>query len=241
MFVAVGGTALAVVSPPVALAVVVAGLTAIWLRGYVVPYTPTLTRRYLPERVLAWFGKASAPERPPADPTDQAGLLAAAGLLGPTPDGDDVRLDPGFAAEWLSRTRAGLASDTDERTALAAALEIDPEALVVTTYDDGVVAHFEGAWLGTWESPAALFADTAAFDLLPARLPAWDRLTRAGRTETAASLRLFAEVCPACGGAVRLGTERVPSCCSSRRVVAVSCVDCATRMLEVRVAAADLE
>ena len=29
----------------------------IWLRGYLVPGTPELTARYLPDRVLAWFGK----------------------------------------------------------------------------------------------------------------------------------------------------------------------------------------
>ncbi|MEZ3145308.1 hypothetical protein [Halobaculum sp. MBLA0143] len=239
--VAVGGTVLATVSPTAALVAVLAGVAAIWLRGYVVPYTPTLTRRYLPERVLAWFGKAAASDRVTARAADRDGLLEAAGLLRPTPVGDDVRLDAGFAAAWLSGTRVALAGTDGERTALSTALGVDRDALVVTTYDDGVVAHLDGVWLGTWESRAALFADTAAFDLLPEWLPEWDRLTPAARTETAASLRLFAEVCPACGGAVRLGTDTVPSCCSSRRVVAVSCVDCDTRMLEVRVAADSLE
>lgn len=44
--------------------IVVAGLSAlcIYFRGYLVPGTPTLTKRYLPERVLRWFGKASTPD-----------------------------------------------------------------------------------------------------------------------------------------------------------------------------------
>ena len=35
----------------------------IYLRGYLVPGTPTLTKRYLPPEVLRWFGKE--PEEPP--------------------------------------------------------------------------------------------------------------------------------------------------------------------------------
>ncbi|WP_394738934.1 hypothetical protein [Natronococcus roseus] len=43
-------------------AVVGASAAAIYLRGYLVPGTPELTKRYLPERVLRLFGKASEPE-----------------------------------------------------------------------------------------------------------------------------------------------------------------------------------
>lgn len=59
---AVGSVTVGVVASPVAGAVALAvGAAAIWLRGYLVPYTPQLTKRYLPERVLAWFGKAESP------------------------------------------------------------------------------------------------------------------------------------------------------------------------------------
>ncbi|MBZ6495059.1 hypothetical protein [Natrinema longum] len=34
----------------------------IYLRGYLVPGTPTLTKRYLPPEVLRWFGKDPAPD-----------------------------------------------------------------------------------------------------------------------------------------------------------------------------------
>ncbi|RQG91044.1 hypothetical protein [Natrarchaeobius chitinivorans] len=39
-----------------------ASLVLISLRGYLVPGTPTLTKRYLPPEVLGWFGKESEPE-----------------------------------------------------------------------------------------------------------------------------------------------------------------------------------
>lgn len=37
-------------------------LALIYLRGYLVPGTPTLTKRYLPPEVLRWFGKEPEPE-----------------------------------------------------------------------------------------------------------------------------------------------------------------------------------
>ena len=56
-------TAAAAVFGPVAAAVVlVASLGSIYYRGYLVPGTPELTKRYLPDRVLRLFGKA--PEGP---------------------------------------------------------------------------------------------------------------------------------------------------------------------------------
>jgi len=48
--------------PVVAAAVFVASLGSIYYRGYLVPGTPKLTKRYLPDRVLRLFGKA--PEGP---------------------------------------------------------------------------------------------------------------------------------------------------------------------------------
>lgn len=38
-------------------------VVAVYLRGYLVPGTPTLTKRYLPLWALRLFGKATGPER----------------------------------------------------------------------------------------------------------------------------------------------------------------------------------
>jgi hypothetical protein len=224
----------AVVSRPAAVAVAVVALVSIYGRGYFVPGTPELTKQYLPERVLRWFGKAPAPlTTSSVDPGD---LLETAGVLQDTADGGDLELDPDFAAVWLTRTRKLLSGPDDgERAALAAMLDVPHEALVVTSFEDGLTAYLDDEWLGTWESRAAFFADIAALDLLGSYVPEWSRLTTAARSETAGGLRLFSEVCPVCDGAVELGEETVSSCCSTRRVVAVACVDCGTRLLELRV------
>ncbi|QAU12660.1 hypothetical protein EKH57_07945 [Halorubrum sp. BOL3-1] len=54
--------AAAAFGPVVAAVVLVASLGSIYYRGYLVPGTPELTKRYLPDRVLRLFGKA--PEGP---------------------------------------------------------------------------------------------------------------------------------------------------------------------------------
>lgn len=48
----------AALGPVVALAVFVGSIASVYYRGYLVPGTPELTKRYLPERVLTLFGKA---------------------------------------------------------------------------------------------------------------------------------------------------------------------------------------
>ena len=57
----------ATVFPPAAVAVFVASVVAIYLRGYLVPGTPTLTKRYLPDSVLKLFDKYDPPEPPALD------------------------------------------------------------------------------------------------------------------------------------------------------------------------------
>lgn len=50
-----------VASPVSGFAVLVASLGLVYLRGYLVPGTPTLTKRYLPDRVLRLFDKGTDP------------------------------------------------------------------------------------------------------------------------------------------------------------------------------------
>lgn len=50
----------AVVSPPLAVAVFLVSIGAIYVRGYLVPGTPSLTKRYVPDWVLAKFDKGPA-------------------------------------------------------------------------------------------------------------------------------------------------------------------------------------
>jgi hypothetical protein len=61
-------------TPVLGLLVLAGSLLAIYLRGYLVPGTPELTRKYLPDWVLARFDKA---EGPPTEPNPSAAPATA--------------------------------------------------------------------------------------------------------------------------------------------------------------------
>jgi len=224
-------------SRPAAVAVGVAALVLISLRGYLIPGTPALTKRYFPTWLLARFGKDQSPAF--NGELDPGAVLSEAGLLTPTPDGADIRLDPGFAARWTARTQELLAANPeDERIAFAAVLDLPVDDLLVAEGEAGVSVHLDGQFLGSWPSRTAFVADTAGSELLAPLLDDWDELDRPQRTELTSTLRLFTDSCPRCGGTVDLGEERRESCCSSHDVVTADCVNCGTRLIELPLSAA---
>jgi hypothetical protein len=150
---AVGAVWWALVAPGVGAAVAAAvvlfaSALSIWLRGYLVPGTPELTKRYFPDWVLAKFDKgpttagggmaAGAGAGGGAGSTgDEAGadrdlqgqvnpeeVLLRAGVVEPCADEDDLCLAPEFRGAW--RERMGVIREEGaERDELAAQLDLD--------------------------------------------------------------------------------------------------------------------
>jgi hypothetical protein len=234
-----------VVAAPLGVVVLLVSLAAIWLRGYLVPGTPELTKRYFPDWLLAVFDKH---ERPTAafDPEsfDPQAYLVETGLVVDDPAAPDVALDPGFAAAVRDRAR-DLAASEDDRPGvadLAALVDVAEDRLDVEHVGShSVVAYADDSYIGQWESRAAFAAEMAAAAELDRRQPAWRDLPLAARSSVLAALRLFVEECPDCGGSVGLGDEVVKSCCRSWHVVAARCGDCGARILEVDVDPAALD
>lgn len=76
-----------IVSPVLGVGVFVLALVAIYVRGYLVPGTPTLTKRYFPERVLHWFDKdATASVTDESVAIDPERVLLAATAVKPCRD-----------------------------------------------------------------------------------------------------------------------------------------------------------
>lgn len=242
--VAVGG----VVAAEFGAFVFVASLAAIWLRGYLVPGTPELTKRYLPERVLRLFGKGRASSPPTA--VDAESYLLSSSVLVDTPDGVDLAFAPWFASAWRSEVvalrdegdgRNGSVLDFDtaddglepDIAALAALTDIDAELLAIDWRDGAVFARADGERIGHWESRAAFLADIAADRALADELDDWTALPLAARSGVLGAIRLFVEECPTCEGAVALEERVVESCCTSYDVVAGRCTACNERLFEM--------
>jgi hypothetical protein len=214
-------------------------LGLIYARGYLVPGTPELTKRYLPERVLRLFGKSTV--RDPTngmigdgDEVDVEAVLADAGVVTDCPDSDDLCLESTFRESWFDRIdRARRETAADDVAAVFDVLSAD-EGLVTEERGDAYVVQSEadGVPIGWWESRTAFIADVAAGLELRTRYPGWNELDNLARSQVLASLRVFLERCPSCDGALDLGTETVSSCCSSYDVVAMTCAGCGARLFE---------
>jgi len=146
-------------------ATVAGSLALIYLRGYLVPGTPELTKRYLPRKVLRWVGKEPAadlatgldePPEPrggedgsaedgenesPTLPDDLEAYFLGAGILEPCEDRDDLCLTPAFGDEWLAAIETAVDSGVDTEDAVAAfGFDDDPEEFELEAKGGGAYA-----------------------------------------------------------------------------------------------------
>lgn len=212
-------------------------LALIYLRGYLIPYTPTLTKRYLPDRVLRWFDKHPtdpAVDRPDAEPIDVETTLFSIGAIEECAEMDDWCLDTAFRQAWRDRIRAIRDEDrTVHEQSVARLLDNETDAVTVRQYGEAAIVTVDGRQIGQWESNSAFIADVAADTVLREWSDEWADLHLANRSQLLNSLRMFLERCPSCDGPVTLGQDTVESCCRSFEVVAVSCEGCGARLFEI--------
>ncbi|WP_121742109.1 hypothetical protein [Natronorubrum halophilum] len=211
-------------------------LTIIALRGYLIPGTPALTRRYLPERVLEAVGKsaASGPTIETLTPVELTRVLTAAGVA--SDRGGAVRLTSAFRTRWNERLSSDGADDPDA-VAVGSALGVDEIERV-----GDASFELEGRRQVRWESTAALAADVAAATELRSRLDGWDALGADERRDALTGLRLLRADCPVCGGPISSTVERLEHCCRQPRVaVRATCEACDRPVVDLVVSESNAE
>jgi hypothetical protein len=213
-------------------------LASIYLRGYLVPGTPTLTKRYFPDRVLRWFDKApedvDAPVAGSAGEIEAEPMLLDAGAIEPCEGGQDLCATASFTADWNEEI-AGLSEDSDLRGRLAELLETDRSSIDVVERETFTMVRSEGQPVARWESRAALLADAGAYPWLSERVDSWADLDLRDRGQLLNGARVFLETCPSCDGPVGFSEDTRESCCREIDVVALECDDCGSLLLEVEV------
>lgn len=228
---AVGAGLLWQLSPTAAVVFGGVAVTAILLRGYLVPGTPTLTKRYLPDSLLRRFehGPPAGQSIGDSEPVDPLELLESAGVLVETDH--DVELEPAFEQRLASRVEA--IEQENLVGALAELLGVPPEKLSLDAASGVPTVRLDGRWVGQWESRAALLTDVAANRELARVVPEWTQFTLSQRSELFAAVRACLTHCPVCGGDVELFPEAVESCCRTVDVVAAACQGCGARLFEL--------
>ncbi|MDQ2053878.1 hypothetical protein [Halobellus sp. H-GB7] len=222
------------VSVPFGVAVGVVGLAAIYFRGYLVPGTPTLTKRYLPDSVLQLFDGHTPGVTFGAGPSavvDIERFLGDVGALESCRGGGDLCLSPRFRDAWFEQIDR---VNPDDAVELLFEGTVGDQPVSTARRSHAFVAMADSVTVGKWESEAAFLADCAADAVLRDRTAAWRRFTDEARLEVLGALRLWLDRCPACGGVISLDGETVESCCRSFEVVAATCNECGTRVFEAR-------
>lgn len=221
---------------PLAPAFLVVALAAIYLRGYLVPGTPELTKRYFPDRVLRWFDKdpvgTEAPVAGSEADFDPEPVLLDAGAVEFCMDGEDLCATEEFETDWRREVER-LREEGDLEARLADLLGADPGEVAVEERDSFCLVRRGEQSVARWESKAALLADLAAIPGLDDRYAGWDDLDVRQKGRLLNGARVFLERCPSCDGEVTFSQDTRESCCRSVDVVALECADCESLLLEV--------
>lgn len=211
--------------------------TTIWSQGYLVPGTPTLTKRYFPDWVLRLFGKTidadpsglSAYSDVESSEVGVESILSGEGIIRSCDGGEDLCLSDQFKTRWVNELQGVSSVD-----------EVDIQELVGTggikvgmrEAGNSVVIRSGSELLGRWPSEAALIADATAASVCASETSVWDTLSISQRGQLLTGLRVFIPECPTTGGTVSLDNEVVESCCSEEEVAVVSCADTGERLVE---------
>lgn len=196
------------------------GTVLLIVRGYVIPGTPAFV-----SAVTKWFETVQSAETAPQNERE----LLRAGIL--TCSGGEFQPTESFLAAWRARVHSAGPREDDVR-ALADALDVDTDDVLLEWRDGVLFAEAAGAPLGAWLSRAALVADTASIYELRHRYPRWGLVSPKRRGAMLSTLRLYLDVCPGCEGTAVLdrAASRVPG--RGGRTIAVTCADCDARLFE---------
>jgi hypothetical protein len=205
----------------------------IYLRGYLVPGTPTLTKRYLPEPVLRLFRKDTARGRS-LDYTISDGSWQ--GIVGNVITSTEP---PQLADDFRRRWRRELAASRDSPTSGDDVAEVVGKQV---TEKGPLSFAVDGERLLRWESDVALDADAAAAPVLRDRIDDWADANTDTRLVVLRRIRLATERCPGCNGVVDRRVERNETCCRRPRVrVWTECRGCNALLAEVVLSESDAD
>lgn len=234
------GIALALVSAPLGLALLLVSLGAIYVRGYLVPGTPELTKQYLPASVLRLFGKEPIAERrtytiESPEELDVGRILSEIGVLADFEESNEPTLTPAFRDRLCERieTVRERGTNPEDVAELFDVEEVNPQSETSFALPKGLVR---------WESEAALVADIAAGEELRTRLDGWNDLDRSARRDLLTGVRLALDSCPSCDSPLSIEEHRLDPCCQKPHTVIQSiCEDCDVAIVEVTVMGIDGE
>lgn len=243
---------IAVITPGLGAGFLLIALVLIYTRGYLVPGTPELTKRYLPERIHRRFD-----HHPAAEETveveeederevrssvlereryfrehriDPEAYLLEHGVIEEHDELDDILL----TADFLERLDDHMDRlDITEVDLAAIGALFDETAENVEDQGRDYPAYQVGIKIHKWPSETALLSDLAGEQAMVAIADDWLDVPLKQRVSIRETFRFLRRDCAACGGEIVFTDDLVESCCGTWEVVAVRCADCGEHFVEV--------
>lgn len=223
----VGAAALALVSPLAAVGFLFVAVAIIYLKGYLVPRTPTITRKYFPQALLAIFNKS---QQPTDQMLDVEQILREEDVAVIDDDKEDIRLVDSIVESIRKRP---LKSNPIKEGQIHDLLGPGNYTASVDRLNESAIAVKEGENISQWPSFMAIRNDLRVEPVLSTSLTGWDQYSPRERATFLRAVRSLLETCPVCQRSVTVTEETKESCCSSLTVLSVECEHCQERLVEV--------
>ena len=229
--------------------VFIASLLIIYVRGYLVPGTPTLTKRYLPDRILAAFEKGPR-HTDPETVTDSDGpelelakqiqyakkhrvdpdtFLVEIGALTP-----DTGAERELTGEFSTLVNSHVKQAKEDGVSIEdIATLFDVERDRIENMDREYPAFKVIRRIRKWPAEGSLVTDVGTDRALRVLNDRWDEVPMEQRLNILESLRLFTETCPNCDGPISITDETFESCCRVYPVVQLRCEACDLTVTEL--------
>lgn len=210
---------------------IVTGLVLIYIRGYLVPGTPSLAQILLPKRLFSLLPGEELSKSSNSISIEIESHLQQHSILEASHTGEDkdFQLHSSIKTRWVHLIRSYQMEEAMEQLQTSVEASDDMEFFAIP---EGYIAMHKGKQIGRWESKQAFLIHMSSFELLDALLPRWDCYRIDEKNLLSVGLRLFTPICP-CGSDITEGMGKIRTCCGSKSVYKIKCQETEIDLLEV--------
>lgn len=204
----------------------------IYLRGYLVPYTPELTKRYFPSWLLTLFQKGGQNRRARSSEIVPEQFLIKEQILVPYTDQDDLFLSNEFSAQFRDFSTKETSEMVDDDQ-LRVIFGYENKAVSYSQLDDTVIVCLDGQIVAEWDSDIAFLSDIISGTIL-SKNTKWKEISIMDRVNILKGIRIFIPVCPKCGHPTTTNIQPVETCCDRYKSVVVGCEQCDEPLISLK-------
>lgn len=212
-----------ILSPVVGTTIAATSLLVLYLRGYVVPKTPVLTKRYLPDPLLRVLGKSH--EWEVNDEFDVEEPLLKLGIA--RQKGDEVELGSKFEQKLIR-----MYHENGPNILTSAENILERSGVEIQERDQVQILDGEEI-VGQWPSRLALHLDLATIKCLNEYVVDWDSYPSDIQNSIVASIRTLLTECPECDSPLIFQDTEVETCCTTVDVTVYKCTTCNSELIKM--------